>query len=223
MRISGAATTRNLLGPALRGLYRVRLTGAHHVPRSGGVLLVANHDGLADATILALSGQRPVEVVADGGTLPGLWERVSGVTGRIVVGENPDSALRDAVRALTEGRAVGMFPEGSLPDAVGTDQARAVGPLRPVRPGAAYAQVRSGVPVVPVALLGTAGTRPTDPPRPRSILDIVYGEPFVPAPPADPWSRAGILAVAEVIRQRLSDHVDLARARTGRTGHNGAL
>lgn len=210
MRLSGVASTRNLLGPALRGGFRLQVTGAHLVPARGPVLLVANHDGLADATFLALGGPRPVRVVTDAGTVPGLWGRLSGATGRILVRQDPAAALRAAAAALRAGAAVGMFPEGSLPPR------HSSGRLRPTGPGAAYVQVTSGAAVVPVAMFGTAGQRPTDPPAPRSRIDIFFGEPWLPPPPKDPRSRAAVLEVAEAIRQRLSDHVDVSRARAAR-------
>lgn len=210
MRISGSATTRNLVGPLLRGMFRIRITGAHRVPLRGGLLLVANHDGIADATLLATASPRPVRVVSEGGVLPAAWQRLSGATGRIVVADESaaESAIREAVARLFASEAVGMFPEGPLVARAATG--------RSTLPGAGYVQVRSGVPVLPVALLGTHGARPTDPPRPRAEIDLVFGDPFLPEAPADPFSRAGILGVAEEIRQRLADHVAVARARTAR-------
>ncbi len=213
MKTSGFATTRNLAGPLVRRAYAVRITGAHLVPRRGPVLMVANHGGIVDATLLATMSPRPVRVVSSGGVLPGVWQRVSSATGRIVV-DDPSAAVRAAVGALALGDAVAMFPEGELPDTASAT-------LRPILPGAAYVQVRSGAPVVPVALLGTHGERPTDPPRLRSPIDIVFGESYVPPPPADPCSRAAILDVAEAIRQRLADHLALAQARTARVGVPG--
>ena len=109
-----------------------------------------------------------------------------------------------------------MFPEGPLPDTSSDD-------VRPMLPGAAYVQVRTGVPVVPVALIGTHGERPSDPPLPRSQIDMVFGEPFTPQVPGDPMARSTIMEVAEVIRQRLTDHVDEAWRRSGRTGEDFSM
>ena len=211
MRVSWPASVRNLVGPVLRKAYRVQVTGAHRVPRSGGVLLVANHDGIIDATVLAACGPRPVQVVTEPGALGDAWARLTAVSGRIVLQEDaPQSALRAAVAAARRGDAVGMFPEGSLPETAEPG-------LRPTGPGAAYVQARSGVPVVCVALLGTHGARPTDPPSPGAEIDLVFGQAFLPEPPADPFRASALLDLAERIRQRLADHLAEASARTGRT------
>lgn len=211
MRISWPASVRNVVGPVLRRAYRVRVTGAHRVPRSGGVLLVANHDGLIDATVLATCGPRPVQVVTEPGTLGDAWARLAAVSGRIVLPEGaPQPALRSAVAAARRGDAVGMFPEGPLPEAAAPG-------LRPTGPGAAYVQARSGVPIVCVALLGTHGSRPTDPPPPGAEIDLVFGQAFLPEPPEDPFRASALQDLAERIRQRLADHVAEASARTGRT------
>jgi len=212
MSFSGVATTRNLLGPLVRAAFRVHVTGAHYLPSHGGVLLIANHPGIADATILTAAAPRPVRVVSEAGALAGAWTALSAATGRIVVGEEDDAfdALRTAVEAVAAGDAVGMFPEGRLPS---VDE-----PHRVAAMGAAYVQVRTGVPVVPVALLGTHGRRPTDPPAPRALIDVVFGQAFRLPAPADPLARGSIVDVAELLRQHLADHVATARARSGRVG-----
>lgn len=210
MKFSAVATTRNLLGPLVRTAYRIYVSGAHHVPARGGLLLIANHPGIADATLLAAAAPRPVRVVSEAGALGGAWSMLSVATGRIVVSgdEGAPTALRQAIAAIADGEAVGMFPEGPLPSIDEPHRAASLGP--------AYVQVRTGAVVVPVALLGSHGRRPTDPPAPRSAVDVVFGEPFGLPAPADPLSRAAIVDVAETMRQRLADHVMTARARTGR-------
>lgn len=212
MRASAFASWRNLSGPTLASLFDVKVTGAHRVPDRGGVLLVANHSGLLDAALLSVCGPRPVRVVTEEGSAPVLWSRLRPVSGRIIVEYGrPRAAMREAVDAAVSGAAVGIFPEGSLPTETGEP-----GRLRGVLPGAAYVQARAGIPVVCVALLGTHGRRPTDPPVARSGVDMVFGEPFTPDPPTDPFRAAALRDVSEQIRQRLADHLEVCVARTGR-------
>lgn len=194
--MSAAAHSRTLIGPLFRRAYRLRVAGEHHVPRRGGLLVVANHPGALDGVVLATGCPRPVRVLGDRMRIPGSLP--------LPAGEPAGPALRAAVGVLRAGEAVAVFPEGELGS----------GAVEAATPAAAYCQVAAGVPVLPVALVGTHGTRPTDPPRPRSVIDVVFGEPFTPEPPADPLSRAAVLGVAEEIRQRLADHVAMAGIRT---------
>lgn len=194
--MTSAATARNLVGPLLRMGFRVRLTGAHLMPRRGPLLVVSMHSGLLDASLIATNLPRPVEVLVHPGTVSGLTERIPG---RIMMPpDDPDAALRVAVERVRGGHSVGAWS----------------GDGREIEAG--YVQARTQCPVVPVALFGGHGRRPTDPPPWRGVIDIVIGAAFTPRAPADPATRAGVLQVVEEIRQRVTDHVVAARLRTGR-------
>jgi 1-acyl-sn-glycerol-3-phosphate acyltransferase len=215
MKALRGASARNLLGPLVRSTYRVRVAGGHSVPGQGGVLVLSTYSGIFDSMILATNLTRPVAVLVGEGGVPPTWRQA---IGRIVVpAERPGEALREAVGLLRSGHAVAMFPEGCA--GAGGDFGA----------GAAYLQARTGVPVVPVALIGSAGSRPTDPPRPRSTIDVVVGESFTPPAVKDSARRAEVAAIAEQMRQRFTDHVRHSRSRAGQsvsggtTGHNGAL
>lgn len=194
--MSATATTRNLLGPLLRAGYRVRVAGGHECPRRGAVLIVAEHRGLLDASLVATSLPRPVDVLVEPGTVGALTARTPG---RIVVEPgSPVVALRRATDLLRSGMAVGAWSGRSHEAAAG------------------YLQVRAECPVLPIAIFGSHGRRPTDPPPWRSVIDIVVGRPFVPEAAGDPFARSTVLSVAEVIRQHVADHAAVARRRTGR-------
>ena len=215
MKALRGASARNLLGPLVRSTYRVRVAGGHSVPRQGVVLVLSTYSGIFDSMILATNLTRPVAVLVGEGGVPPTWRQA---IGRIVVpAERPGEALREAVGLLRSGHAVAMFPEGCA--GAGGDFGA----------GAAYLQARTGVPVVPVALIGSAGSRPTDPPRPRSTIDVLVGESFTPPAVKDSARRAEVAAIAEQMRQRFTDHVRHSRSRAGQsvsggtTGHNGAL
>jgi glycerol-3-phosphate O-acyltransferase/dihydroxyacetone phosphate acyltransferase len=107
---------------AARVYYRVRFTGSH-VPPSGPVLLVANHpNSLLDPTLVVAAADRPVRFMAKA---PLFDDRKIGwlvkAAGAIPVyrkaddpsqmGRNED-AFRAVFVALSEGSAVGIFPEG---------------------------------------------------------------------------------------------------------------
>jgi 1-acyl-sn-glycerol-3-phosphate acyltransferase len=113
----------------------------------------------------------------------------------------PDrEALRRAVAVLDRGEVLGMFPEGT----------RGAGELESVQHGIAYVALRCpGVPIVPVACLGTERAMPKGAklPRWRSRVDIVFGEPFAVSAPANPRARRAIATAAEEIRVALARHV----------------
>lgn len=207
--MGAAAHARNLIGPLLSAAYRVRITGGHHLPRRGGVLIVTEQTGLLDPTILATSLTRPVRMLVEPSDGAPRWQPVTNALGRIELtpGCSPWAALQEAEEALVGGDAVGVFL--ATPFA-----APSVAP-----PGAlaAYLQARSGVPLVPVSLFDSHGPRPTDPPRPRTRISIHVGPPIHLVPPADPVSAPEIRRHAEAIRQVFADAHAQALLRSGRS------
>lgn len=199
--MSASATARNLVAPALRWGYRLRVHGAHLCPRRGPLLVVAPHLGFLDPTVIATCLPRPVEVLVDPGALTTLGARIPG---RIVLdSSDPGEALRDARGRLSDGAAVGAWSGGGLERAAG------------------YLALRSSAPVLPVAVLGASGRHAGDPPSWRAAIDVVVGESFTleglpSSVPADPFARSAVLGAAELIRQRIADHLAAARVRTGR-------
>jgi 1-acyl-sn-glycerol-3-phosphate acyltransferase len=154
-----------LSNAAIRYMYeswfRVEWDGIEHIPPSGGALLVANHAGMlpVDGGIIAFGVEdqtgRPVHALAH----HGFWRYpfVGTTLSRIgaVVG-HPDNAHR----LLSEEKGlVLVMPEG------------AKGPLKPAREryrlqrfgraGFVETAMRAGVPIVPIALMGTEDTTPT--------------------------------------------------------------
>lgn len=199
--MSASATARNLVAPALRWGYHLRIHGAHLCPRRGPLLVVAPHLGFLDATVIATCLPRPVEVLVDPGALTTVGARIPG---RIVVdAADPGAALHHARDRLSEGAAVGAWS--------GAGRERAAG----------YLALRSSASVLPVAVLGGSGRHAGDPPSWRAAIDVVVGEVFtLEAAPSsglrDPCARSAVLGAAEIIRQRVADHLAAALVRTGR-------
>ncbi len=155
---------------AVLGGFRAR--GAEHVPRSGGVLLCPNHVSDADPPALAVALPRGAWFMAKGelfdvpvlGALMRLWR------GFPVQRNSPDrAALRRAEELLKAGEAVVIFPEGG-----GNPEGR----LQPLNPGALLIALRTGVPVVPVALVSTNRVWPYGDPLPRRAgvpVSVTFG------------------------------------------------
>ncbi len=115
---------------ALTKLYypRIEVTGGNLIPRSGPVLLVANHpNSLIDPVLLGLAAQRPVRLMAKaplfeiplfGGMLRalGMVPAYRGTDDMKQVGRNMES-LASAAQRLVQGGVMGIFPEGKSHDA----------------------------------------------------------------------------------------------------------
>ncbi len=198
-----------------RGLIRlildVRVGHGDRVPTSGPVLLAGNHRGFLDGPLVAAFVPRPASFLAKSELFRGWVVRPLGWLGQIPVdrGRADREALKRATAVLQGGGVLGMFPEGT----------RGVGELESVQHGIAYVALRApGVPIVPVACLGTERAMPKGSrfPKWRSRVDIVFGEPFTVTVPANPRARSAVAAAAEEIRAALAAHVAQATAETAR-------
>ncbi len=174
-----------LLGPLLRLLGRPRVEGLCHVPADGPVIIAANHLAAIDSLYLALVLPRRITFLAKDEyfTEPGWRGRINRwvmtATGQVRVDRTGGSAAADAldaaVRILESGGIWGIHPEGTRsPD----------GRVYRGRTGVIRVAMRTGAPVVPVALSGTDRVNP----RGRRLLRfakvrITFGRPryFLPA------------------------------------------
>lgn len=150
----GAA--KAVVAPATRMVWPVRTEGSHHVPRSGPVILAANHLALIDPLFIGVACPRPVRFIAkqelfDEGTLPKrTFARLLRALGQLSVdrrpGQSAQAAMDNSLAVLNGGEVFGIFPEGTRsPD----------GRLYRGQTGLAWLALTTGAPVVPVALAGT--------------------------------------------------------------------
>jgi 1-acyl-sn-glycerol-3-phosphate acyltransferase len=156
----------------------VRVEGAEHVPPKGPFILASNHTSLADPPILgATVGHRNGRLIhfmarheIRRWPLIGWLADKSGVF-FVRRGESDRAAQRLALRLLAEGRPIAIFPEGTR---------SRDGRLGTARPGVALLALRSGVPVLPVAIAGTHRIFPGGSRFPhRSPVTVRIGAPFV--------------------------------------------
>jgi 1-acyl-sn-glycerol-3-phosphate acyltransferase len=150
-----------LLGPLLRLVFRPTVEGLEHVPQRGGAILASNHLAVADSFFLPLKVSRRITFLAkrEYFTQPGVvgWAKkvfFSGV-GQVPIdrssGSAAQAAMDTAVRLLREGRLLGIYPEGTRsPD----------GRLYKGKTGVARMCLEAGVPVIPVAMIGTDRVNP---------------------------------------------------------------
>nr|WP_245694169.1 lysophospholipid acyltransferase family protein [Actinopolyspora mzabensis] len=169
-----------LLGPLMRLWCRPKIEGAHHVPDSGGAILVSNHLAVADSFLMPLMLPRRVTFLAKreyftGKGLTGALKRIffSGV-GQVPLdrssGAAAQAALDTGIRLLREGQLLGLYPEGTRsPD----------GRLYKGKTGVARMALEADVPVIPVVTIGTEKINPIGSKiwRPYSVR-VRVGEPL---------------------------------------------
>lgn len=191
-----------LLGPLLRLFLRPSVTGIEHVPESGGAILASNHLAVVDSFALPLMVPRRVTFLAKSEyfTQPGIkgaFKRIffSGM-GQVPldrsVGSAAQAAMDTAVRLLREGKLLGIYPEGTRsPD----------GRLYKGKTGIARMTLDAGVPVVPVAMIGTDRVNPIGSRmwRPRKV-HIRIGEPL-------DFSRYAGMAGDRFIERSMTDEI----------------
>jgi 1-acyl-sn-glycerol-3-phosphate acyltransferase len=144
---------RWLARPAFRALFRilgpVKITGVENVPRQGAYLIVMNHISLYDPPfVLAFWPVAPEGVGA-----VDIWQRKGQSTlvryyGGIPVhrGEYDRQVIEKLVAVLESGKPLLISPEGGRSHTPG---------MRRASPGVAYLVVKTGVPIVPVGVVGT--------------------------------------------------------------------
>ena len=201
-----AAACRALGSAVARSLFAIRVEGAEHVPFAGPVLLAGNHSGFLDGPLVFLLAPRRTAALAKAEIFVGPWPRLWGWLDVVPVHRGaPDrAALRAGLAVLERGGALTVFPEGT----------RGSGRLESITDGVAWLAVRSGAPVVPVALTGTPDAIPkgTWKPRLRAPITIRFGEAVRLRTDGDPRARSTVRAAAEQVRTALLAHVEAAGA-----------
>jgi 1-acyl-sn-glycerol-3-phosphate acyltransferase len=151
--ISAPIVYRALRAPARAVLHRcfgLDVSGLEHLPPGGPYIIAANHHNYLDGVVLAAALPEAISFLV----MPRVWRATPlhppfhRAIGSIPIDvERADvAALRRALGALEAGRVVGIFPEGPF---------SVRGRLEAGLPGVALLALRSGVPVVPAAILGT--------------------------------------------------------------------
>nr|WP_319555821.1 MFS transporter [uncultured Vibrio sp.] len=135
-------------------IYRVKHKNLHHLPESGGALIVCNHVSYMDALLLSAVCPRLIRFVMeeDYANLPPIRSFLRR-TGVIPISANSRQSIRRAFseveNALAEGHIVCIFPEGKL---------TSDGEMHEFMRGIDIILRRSPVPVIPVALKGLWGS-----------------------------------------------------------------
>jgi len=144
------------IGPLLRVLFRPRAEGAENIPTEGPAILACNHLSYADWLFMPLTLSRRVTFVAKAEyfNTPGIkgWfqKQFFSGAGQVPIDRSgasaAEGALSSAKAILGEGDLFGIFPEGTRSHD---------GRLYRGKTGVARLALETGVPVIPVAVVGT--------------------------------------------------------------------
>lgn len=126
-----------------------KVTGMENFPKQGPALVVMNHLGDADAVLLGASIPYMIEAMGkielNDHWLVGPTFRAYGIIW-VHRGKPDRKALRAALDGLAEGRMVVIAPEG---------RQSLIGGLEEGNEGAAFLALKSGAPIIPIAMTGT--------------------------------------------------------------------
>lgn len=160
------------VGAAAVLLWGFRVTGSHHIPRSGPVLLIGNHQSFLDIPIMGLANPRRTHFLARR-TL--YHNRILGSLmsyfGTIPVDIDgfSRSGLEGILRELNKGHCVLIYPEG---------ERTWNGKMGTLKPGVSLVVRKAKCPIVPVGIAGAYDAWPRTKAWPR------FAPPFLSWSPA---------------------------------------
>lgn len=189
-----------IVAPLCKLLFRPWVRGLEHLPAQGAAIIASNHLSVADSVILPVLCPRPISFLAKKEYFSG-----PGVKGAIVRrffllarqlpmdragGSASLRSLEAGHVALKEGRLLGIYPEGTRsPD----------GRLYRGKVGVARLALETGLPIIPVAMIGTDRMQPIGQRLPSlRRVGMIVGEPIP--------GRVGDIKDQAALRE-LTDHV----------------
>jgi 1-acyl-sn-glycerol-3-phosphate acyltransferase len=191
-------------------LFQLKTTGSENVPKTGGVLLVANHQSYLDPVLVAVHLRRPVSFLAKSELFEnpyfGWFIRMLHAF-PVRQGEGDVGAVKEVIRRLQEGNVLNIYPEGSRTQ---------TGELAPLEKGVALIIRRAGVPVVPIAIEGSYAAWPKD----RKLfhahpIRLKYGKPIN-------FDGKRSDEILQTLESRLKEMIAELRAQKPQDGHPAA-
>jgi len=159
---------KGALTPPLRLGIRLHVDGRARLPRHGPAILAANHRSFLDSILLPLVVPRRITFVAkadyfDNPKTAWFFRGVGQIPIRREGGSASAGALLAAGDVLECGGLFGIYPEGTRsPD----------GKLYKGHTGVARLALSAGVPILPVAMIGTREAQPIGQVMPRLFMPI---------------------------------------------------
>lgn len=162
-----------VLGPMIRGAWRIQALGQENIPDEGPAILASNHLSYLDHFLMPAVVDRPIYFISkaehfDVPVQAWLFEQWGVIP--LERGEGDEEALDRAEEVLREGKLFGIYPEGT----------RSLdGRLHRGHTGVARLALKVGVPVVPVGMVGTYEALPKGQAMPSfPQVEVQFGEPL---------------------------------------------
>lgn len=191
----------------LRLAARVHVEGLENLPRSGPLIVVANHLSNADPPLvvgwLTPALGRQLHILAKEAIFVGpigWFLRGQGVT-PVRAGGSDMEAFRAARGVIERGDVLCIFPEGTR---------SATGVVGEPKPGVAMLATRTSVPIVPVGISGSDVFLGRDKrlPRLRAQITLRVGRPFVLSLDARVSRREAVNAASDELMRNIAALVD---------------
>jgi len=154
-------------------LHFIRVHGRKNIPKKGPLILASNHVSLGDPPIVGVTCNRvPIHFLAKEelfyGKRWGWWFRWTRCI-PISRDKNNFKAIKEILAKLKEGRAIGLFPEGTRSE---------TGELQEAELGVGFLAVKSKAPVIPMYISGSKKALPVGGPyRPGLPIKVYIGKP----------------------------------------------
>ncbi len=185
-------------------LYGMRVQGQEHIPKTGGVLVVANHQTNFDPPLMAVGSWRHFHFVAKGPLFenPKFAWLIRTFNAIPIEQNKPDTAaIKTTIEHLRAGRMVLIYPEGSRTHD---------GAINPFKAGTSLLIRRAKVPVLPMAIEGAFDLWPRWQSKPKwsGYIRIKFG----PVVPYEELAAAGTRGMLDLLKGRIDDmRLDLRR------------